>query len=87
MDFDLGLFHRGLSLAFGIRCAASHCQDVTSLVTMDLTRQGLSILNYIDDVWVWVGGGGVASTYTTAVAHFTKLQGVLDCYITFTFKV
>ena len=61
-----------LSLPFGLRWAASHCQDVTSLVPRDLTRKGLSILNYIDNFW-----GGLNSDLTTATDHFTKLQGLL----------
>ena len=43
-NFD-GSFFIDISLLFGLGCA----QYVMSLVTRDLTRQGLSILNYIDD--------------------------------------
>ena len=42
-----------------------------SLIARDLTRQGLSILNYINDF------GGMATDLTTATDHFTKLQGLL----------
>ena len=49
-------FYVDLSLPFGFRRATSHYQDVTSLVARDLSRQGLSILNYIDDFFF--GGGG-----------------------------
>ena len=66
-----GSFYVDLNLPFCLRWAASHCQDVTSLVARDLTRQGLSILNYIDEF------GGVASDLTTPTDHFTKLQGLL----------
>ena len=61
-----GSFYVELSLPFGIMWSTSHCQDVTSLVARDLTRQGLSILNYIDNF------GEVSSELTTAADHFSK---------------
>ena len=48
-----GSFFMNISLPFGLRWAASHCQDMTSLITRELTRQGSTVLNYIDD---WGGG-------------------------------
>ena len=51
-----GRFYVDTSLLFGLKCAASHCQDATSLVTRELARRGLSLLNYIDDF------GGVAAS-------------------------
>ena len=43
-------FYVDISLHFRLRWAPSHCQAVTSLVTRELIRPGLSILNYIDDL-------------------------------------
>ena len=67
-----GSVYVDLSLPFGLRWAAIHCQDVISLVTRDITRQGLPVLNYINDF-----GGVATSDFTTATDHFTKLQGLL----------
>ena len=47
-----GRYFVDISLPFGLRWAASHCQDVTSLVAAELWRQGLTLLNYIDDFGV-----------------------------------
>ena len=49
-----GRFFVYISLPFGLRWAASHCQDATSLTSRELGRRGLSLLNYIDD---FLGGG------------------------------
>ena len=48
--FD-GRFYADISLPFGLRWAAAHCQDVTSLVARELGRRGLSLLNYILGGW------------------------------------
>ena len=55
--FD-SFFYVDISLPFGLTWAASHCQDVMSLVTRELIRQGSTILNYIDNF------RGVACTYS-----------------------
>ena len=51
---------------------ASHCQAVTSLVSRELRRQGLTLLNYIDDFF-----GGVALSKSSADSHFSQLQALL----------
>ena len=62
-----GRYYIDISLPFGLRWAASHCQDITNCVTRDLKRQGLTLLNYIDDFW------GVAASRAAADQHFTQL--------------
>ena len=51
-----GWFFVDISLTFGLRWAASHCQDATNLVSRELGRRGLSLLNYIDDLGREGGG-------------------------------
>ena len=67
-----GRFFTIASLTFGLRWTASHCQDVTSVITRELGRQGLALLNYIDDF------GGVAATEAEAACHFGSLQALLE---------
>ena len=42
--FD-GWFFVDISLLFGLRWAASHCQDAIDFVSRELRRRGLSLLN------------------------------------------
>ena len=62
-----------ISLPFGLRWAASYCQDVTCFVARELERQGLPLLNYIDEL-----GEGAASIESEAVRHFNLLQAMLE---------
>ena len=67
-----GRFFTDVSLPFGLRWADSHCQDMTGLMARELGRQGLSLLNYIDDF------GGAASMESEALQHFSLLQAMLE---------
>ena len=69
-SFDSSFF-MDISLPFGLRWAASHCQDVMSLITRELTRRGSSVLNYIDNF------GMVSHSHSMAVTHFGRLWGLL----------
>ena len=60
------------SSQFGLRWAASHCQDVTNLVGAELRRRGLTLLNYIDDF------EGVAASSALAHNHLSALQTLLS---------
>ena len=53
-------YYSDTSLPFGLRWAAAHCQDVTSLITRELKRKGAAILSHIDDY------GGVATDQASA---------------------
>ena len=64
-----GRFFVDISLRFDLRWAASHCQDATSLVSRELRRRGLSLLNYIDDF------GRVAPSKLEADSYFAQFQG------------
>ena len=64
-----GRFFTDVSLSFGLRWAASHCQEVISLITRELGRQGPPQL-YIDDF------GGVTATEAKAAWHFGLLQAL-----------
>ena len=66
-----GSFYTDVSLPCGLRWAASHCQDVTSLITQELARQGSTVLSYIDNF------GGIAQTQLTAATHSEHLQDLL----------
>ena len=44
-----GWFYVDISLPFGLRWAASHCQDATNLVARELRKRGISLHNYIDN--------------------------------------
>ena len=61
-----GSYYTDISLPFTLRCAAAHCQDVTSTITRELNRKGAAIPSYIDDF------GGVAMDQATAATHFCK---------------
>ena len=60
-----------VSLPFCLRWAASHCQDATNIISRELRRQGVTLLNYIDNF------GGVAPSRSTAESLFAQLQGLL----------
>ena len=49
-----------------------HCQDATNLVSRELGRRGLSLLNYIDDF------GGVSPSKLETDSHFGQLQALLE---------
>ena len=66
-----GAYYTDISLPFGLRWAAAHCQDVTSLITRELNSQVATVLSYIDDF------RGVATDQTTAATHFTNLRSLL----------
>ena len=66
-----GRFYVDVSLPFVLRWVASHCQDVTNIVSRELRGRGISLLNYIDDF------GGVTSSQSTADSHFSQLQNLL----------
>ena len=65
-------FYMDIIVPFGLRWSASHCQDATNLVSRELRRWGISLLNYIDDF------GGVTSSQFEAESHFFQLQGLLE---------
>ena len=67
-----GWFFVDISLPFGLRWVASHCQDAINLVSREFWRRGLSLLNYIDDL------GGVASSKLEGESHFAHLQDLLE---------
>ena len=66
-----GRYFVDISLPFGLRWAASHCQDVTNIVAAELRRHGATLLNYIDEF------GGVAVSSAIAHTHFVALQTLL----------
>ena len=66
-----GVYYTNISLPFGLRWAAAHCQDVTSLVTRELNHGGATVLSYINDF------GGVPTDQTTAATHFINLRSLL----------
>ena len=66
-----GRYFVDISLPFGLRWAASHCQDITNLMAAELRRRGVTLLNYIDDF------GGVAASGALARKHFSALQTLL----------
>ena len=66
-----GAYYTDICLPFGLHWAAAHCQDVTSLITRELNRQGAAVLSYIDDF------GGVATDHATAATHFNNLRSPL----------
>ena len=68
-----GSYYVDVSLPFGLHWTASLCQDVTSIITCELTRQGSKVLSYIDDF----RGGGVAHDQATPATHFQDLQELL----------
>ena len=66
-----GAYYPDTNLPFGLHCAASHCQDITSRITRELNRKGAVVLSYIDDF------GGVATDQATAATHFNNLRTLL----------
>ena len=66
-----GAYYTDISLSVGLRWVAAHCQDVTSLITRELTRKGAAVLSYIGDF------GGVATDQTTAAFHFNNFRTFL----------
>ena len=60
-----GRFYIDVSVPFGLRWAASHCQDITNIISRELRGRGLSLLNYIDDF------GSITSSWSTADSHFS----------------
>ena len=66
-----GRYYFDVSLPFGLRCAVSHYQGVINCVTGELRRQGLTLLNYINDFRV------VAKSKAAADHQFPLLQGLL----------
>ena len=65
-----GRYYTNISFPFRLRWVASHCQDVTNCIARELRRQGLALLNYIEDV-------GVEESRATADYRFSQLQGLL----------
>ena len=70
--FFKGRFCVDISPPFGLRWAASHCQDATNLVSRELRRWDHSLLNYIDDF------GVVAPSKPEVDSHVAQLQGLLE---------
>ena len=66
-----GAYYTDISLPFGIRWAAAHCQSVTSLITSELNRKGAAVLSYIDNF------GGVATDQATSATHFNNFRTIL----------
>ena len=66
-----GAYYTDISLPFGLRWAAAHYQDVTSVITRELNRKGAAVLSYIDDFRV------VATGQATATTHFNTLRTLL----------
>ena len=64
-------YYIDISLRFGLRCVAAHCQDVTTLITRELNRKGAAVLSYINNF------GGIAMDQATAVTHFNNLKALL----------
>ena len=65
-------YYTDISLSFGLRWAAAHCQHVTSIITREeLNSKEATVLIYIDDF------GGVATDQATAAIHFTNLRSLL----------
>ena len=48
-------YYTDVSLPFSLCWAAASCQDVTDLMARHIGKQGIQVLNYIDD-FGWVGG-------------------------------
>ena len=59
-----------VSLPFGLYWAVASCQDTTSLIARHLTPQGITLLNYIDDLVE------VAPSKAEATAYFHKIGAV-----------
>ena len=57
----------------GLRWAADPSQYVTPIITSHLTRQRLSLLNYIDDFRGW----GVAQSNKLEEKYYKELEGTL----------
>ena len=62
-----------ISLLFGLCWAAACYHDVISLVIKQLSRQGLKLLNYIDDFWI------IAGSEIEATQHFNSLHASIKC--------
>ena len=62
-----GRYFVDISLPFGLRWAASHCQDVTNILAAKLRRRGATLLNYIDN---FLGGWRcLAPLLTNILSH------------------
>ena len=68
-----GHYFVDLSLPFGLRWAASCCQDTTSFINRALREQVGMVLNYNGDF------EGVVTYHHTATQHFYMLQSLLQC--------
>ena len=66
-----GAYYTYISFSFGLHWAAAHCQDVTSLITRELSSMGATVLSYVDDF------GGIVTDQATAATHFTNLMSLL----------
>ena len=66
-----GRYYIDISLSVGLTWVASHCQEVTNMVSPELRREGLSLLNYIDDF------GEIARSRPAADLHFSQLHNLL----------
>ena len=62
-----------ISRSFGLRWAASSCQDVTSFITKAFKEQDGTGLNYIDDF------RGVSKDEQMASQHFGMLCSLREC--------
>ena len=89
-----GRFYTDISLPFGLRWAASHCQVVSGLVARMLGRQVLSLLNYIDDFCSLAGMEAEAAQHFSVwtlltTFHFlscvtsTRLTTIFTCTVCF----
>ena len=65
-------YYTDISLLFGLRWAAVHCQDVTSPITRELNTNGAAFHSYIDDL------GGVATDQATTATDFNTLRAFLS---------
>ena len=66
-----GRYYINISLPFGLRWVASHCQDVISLVSREFRRQASSSITSTIL-------GGVAASKSSADTHFSQVQGLLS---------
>ena len=43
-----GAYYTDISLPFGLHWVATHCKDVSSVITREINRKGAAVISYID---------------------------------------
>ena len=65
-----GAYHTDIHLPFGLRWAAAHCQDITSIITRELNRKGSAVLSYIYDF----GGSAMDQATATTISTISEIS-------------